>query len=126
MSPRAPALFLGHGSPMNVISENPFVPAWRALGRRFPKPRAVISVSAHWETDGPAVTANERPRTIHDFYGFPQELYQIRYPAPGAPELARRLGDLTGARGDTEWGFDHGTWGVLGSVFPEADVPVIQ
>jgi 4,5-DOPA dioxygenase extradiol len=126
MNTRAPALFLGHGSPMNVISENPFVPAWAALGRRFAKPKAIVSVSAHWETEGPAVTTAERPRTIHDFYGFPPALYQIRYGAPGSPELAQRVSELTGARGDTEWGFDHGTWGVLGSVYPDADVPVIQ
>jgi 4,5-DOPA dioxygenase extradiol len=126
MSTRAPALFLGHGSPMNVITENPFVPAWVALGQRFAKPKAIVSVSAHWETEGAAVTTSDAPRTIHDFYGFPPALYRIRYPAPGAPELARRISALTGARGDAEWGFDHGTWGVLGSVFPKADVPVVQ
>jgi 4,5-DOPA dioxygenase extradiol len=126
MSTRAPALFLGHGSPMNTITRNPYVDAWRALGLRFPKPRGIVSISAHWETDGPAVTTAERPRTIHDFYGFPPELYQIEYPAPGSPALAARVAGLTGARGDGEWGLDHGTWGVLGSVYPHADVPVIQ
>jgi 4,5-DOPA dioxygenase extradiol len=126
MSTRAPALFLGHGSPMNMITQNAYVEAWRGFGKRFPKPRGIVSVSAHWETDGPAVTTAEHPRTIHDFYGFPPELYQIEYPAPGSPALAARVAGLTGARSDGEWGFDHGTWGVLGSVYPEADVPVIQ
>jgi 4,5-DOPA dioxygenase extradiol len=128
-----PALFLGHGNPMNAIQTNPVTEAWRALGRSLPRPRAVVAISAHWYLPGTRITAEERPRTIHDFGGFPAELYAVRYPAPGDPVLAARVRELLAsghepieARLDTEWGFDHGTWSVLRHLLPEADVPVIQ
>jgi 4,5-DOPA dioxygenase extradiol len=126
MSKPAPALFLGHGSPMNVLEENAFTQTWRELATRFARPRAILCVSAHWETDGPAVTASPQPRTIHDFTGFPAPLYDITYPAPGDPALARRAGALTGARPSLDWGLDHGSWGVLRALYPAADVPVVQ
>jgi 4,5-DOPA dioxygenase extradiol len=134
MSPsRMPALFVGHGNPMNAIETNPVTEAWRALGRSLPRPRAVVAVSAHWYLPGTRVTAMERPRTIHDFGGFPAELFAVRYPAPGDPAMAARVRDLLAAapapiaaRLDTEWGLDHGTGSVLCHVFPGADVPVIQ
>lgn len=124
-----PVLFVGHGSPMNAIEDNPFSRAWRELGLRLPRPRAILCISAHWETWGTLVTAMERPRTIHDFGGFPRALYEARYPAPGNPRLAREIRD--GAVGfsiglDEDWGLDHGCWSVLRQMFPTADVPVIQ
>ena len=122
----APALFIGHGSPMYAITENPYTAAWAALAKRFPKPKAVLCVSAHWETEGIRVTTSAQPRTIHDFYNFPRELYQLTYPAPGAPELAERIADVLSARAESEWGLDHGAWSVLRVLFPNADVPVIQ
>lgn len=124
-----PALFLGHGSPMNAIEDNDFHRAWIALGRELPRPKAILCVSAHWQTDGTAVTAQARPETIHDFGGFPQALFDLRYPAPGDPALARRVAGLLAPAKvalDTEWGFDHGTWGVLVGLYPQADVPVLQ
>lgn len=126
MSPtRPPAVFFGHGSPMNALG-GPFAEGWAALGRELERPRAVLMVSAHWETDGPAVTAMAQPRTIHDFRGFPPELHAMTYPAPGAPEVAARVAELTGARPDHDWGLDHGTWSVLAHVFPDAATPVLQ
>jgi 4,5-DOPA dioxygenase extradiol len=124
-----PALFLGHGSPMNVLEENVYTEAWRELGQTLPRPKAIVAVSAHWYTRGTAVTAMEKPRTIHDFGGFPQALFDTTYPAPGSPDLARQVVDaLTpyDVRLDQQWGFDHGSWGVLIKMYPEADIPVVQ
>jgi 4,5-DOPA dioxygenase extradiol len=124
-----PALFIGHGSPMNAIEDNEFSHAWADLARSLPKPKAVLCVSAHWETVGTRVTAMEQPKTIHDFYGFPSALFQKRYPAPGSPDLARMAQGLVRKAPvelDLDWGLDHGAWSVLCRMFPDADVPVIQ
>lgn len=126
---RMPALFLGHGSPMNVLEENIYTETWRKLGETLPKPKAIIAVSAHWYTRGTAVTAMEKPRTIHDFGGFPQALFDTRYPAPGSPALARQIAEVLSpvdVQLDQEWGFDHGSWGVLIKMYPDADIPVVQ
>lgn len=122
---RQPALFFGHGSPMNALG-GPHADVWRALGQAVGKPKAVVMVSAHWETQGLGVTANERPPTIHDFGGFGPELHAMQYPAPGSAALAARVSDLTGAVQTEGWGLDHGTWSVLAHVWPDADVPVLQ
>jgi len=126
---RMPVLFVGHGSPMNAIEDNEFAQGWEAAAKRLPRPRAIVCVSAHWETMGSAVTAMQTPRTIHDFYGFPRRLFEKEYPAPGAPELAERIGRLvksTQVKADLAWGLDHGTWSVLCRMYPKADVPVVQ
>lgn len=126
---RMPALFVGHGSPTNAIEDNQWSRAFRALAGLLPRPRAILAVSAHWFVRGTLVTANERPRTIHDFGGFPQALFDMRYPAPGDPALARRIVDLLGparAAASHDWGLDHGTWTVLHHLRPDADAPVIQ
>jgi 4,5-DOPA dioxygenase extradiol len=124
-----PLLFLGHGSPMNAIRENEFTKGFRDIGKRFPKPQAILCISAHWETRGTYVTAMEKPATIHDFGGFPQALFEVQYPAPGSPELAQETQELVHKTkvGLTEkWGLDHGAWSVIRHLYPEADVPVIQ
>lgn len=124
-----PVLFVGHGSPMNAIDKNIFSETWQQIGKKLPKPRAILVVSAHWETRGTKVTAMQQPPTIHDFGGFPQALFDVQYPAPGNPELAvevPRLVHSTGVQQDLEWGLDHGAWSVLKPMFPLADIPVVQ
>lgn len=126
---RMPALFLGHGSPMNAIEENEFVRGFRKAGQELPKPRAILCISAHWETLGTFVTAMENPRTIHDFGGFPKALYEVKYPAPGSPELAAVVSETvtkTQVGMDHAWGLDHGAWSVIKHLYPDADIPVIQ
>jgi 4,5-DOPA dioxygenase extradiol len=126
---RMPVLFIGHGSPMNAIEENEFAIGWRNMGKTLPKPKAALIISAHWETRGTMVTAMQKPVTIHDFGGFPKALFDVQYPAPGNPELAKETKDLikkTEVRLDEKWGLDHGAWSVMRRLFPEADVPVIE
>lgn len=129
-SKRMPVLFLGHGSPMNGIEDNEFVRAFKKQGQQLDKPNAIIVVSAHWETNGTFVTAMQNPRTIHDFGGFPKALYEVQYPAPGHPELAKEISEIVNPTGtvqlDDKWGLDHGAWTVIKHLFPDADVPVIQ
>lgn len=126
---KMPVLFVGHGSPMNAIEENEFVAGFRAIGNTLPEPRAILCVSAHWETKGTFVTAMEKPRTIHDFGGFPEELYKVQYPARGSPRVAdvtRQLVTKTPVGLDQHWGLDLGCWSVLKHLYPKADIPVIQ
>lgn len=124
-----PALFLGHGSPMNAIEDNEFVQGFRKIGQTFEKPKAILVISAHWETRGTFVTAMEHPATIHDFGGFPQALFDVQYPAPGSPSLAQetqRIVTKTEIHLDDKWGLDHGSWSVVKHLYPNADVPIIQ
>jgi len=126
---RMPVLFVGHGSPMNAIEDNEFSQGWEAAAKLLPKPEAILCVSAHWETMGSAVTAMPKPRTIHDFGGFPRRLFDMKYPAPGSPQLAGDVAILlksTPVQPDQLWGLDHGTWSVLCRMYPQADIPVVQ
>ena len=129
-SQKMPVLFIGHGNPMYAIEPNVYSQAWEASGKSLPKPKAILAISAHWLTEGTSVTAMEQPETIHDFGGFPQKLFDVQYPAPGSLELAKRVKTLIKSRevelDHQNWGLDHGTWAVLKSLFPEADVPVVQ
>lgn len=124
-----PALFIGHGSPMNGIQGNEFSHSWQKMGKEIPQPKAVLCVSAHWLTSGTQITAMPNPRTIHDFGGFPKELYEVNYPAPGSPELAATTASIikkTSVHLDHEWGLDHGTWTVVRHMYPDANIPVLQ
>lgn len=125
---KMPALFVGHGAPMNAVEDNAFARKWLALGKEMPRPKAILCVSGHWVEHGICVTASEHPGTYHDFYGFPQNYYALRYAAPGDPTLARHAADLLGepVRFDAERGLDHGVWAVLCRMYPEADIPVVQ
>jgi 4,5-DOPA dioxygenase extradiol len=126
---RMPVLFVGHGNPMNAIEDNEFAAGWRAAGKELPKPRAILCISAHWETRGTFVTSMEKPRTIHDFSGFPPELYEVQYPAVGSPTLAQQTQEIIKkavVELDKNWGLDHGCWSVVRRMYPDADVPVLQ
>lgn len=128
-SEKMPVFFIGHGNPMNAILDNGITEGWAQSTRGVPRPKAILCVSAHWETRGTWVTAMDKPKTIHDFYGFPQELFDVQYEAPGAPEFARIVTETvtsTPVSEDYSWGLDHGTWSVLVKMYPEADIPVFQ
>jgi 4,5-DOPA dioxygenase extradiol len=129
MTALMPALFIGHGSPMNAIEDNAFRRSWQALGLGLPTPKAILCISAHWETHGIGLSSSPQPSTIHDFYGFPKALFDVQYPAPGSPELATRIADLLDEENialDPERGFDHGVWSVLQPMYPKANIPIVQ
>ena len=128
MTNRMPALFVGHGSPMNAIEDNAYARTWIALGKVLPNPKAILSISAHWFTRGTKVNDSAAPAMVYDMYGFPEELYQLRYPAPGAPQIAKRVMERleVSVSVDNSWGIDHGSWSVLRRMFPSADVPLLQ
>ncbi|MEZ4873121.1 MAG: 4,5-DOPA dioxygenase extradiol [Bdellovibrionales bacterium] len=122
-----PSLFICHGSPMNAIEDNKYTQTLKRLGDSIERPKAILVISAHWETNGLFITGMDKPRTIHDFFGFPEELFKIQYPAPGNPNLAGTIADAIGAEiDDSRWGLDHGTWAILRHMYPEADIPVLQ
>jgi 4,5-DOPA dioxygenase extradiol len=124
-----PAIFFGHGNPMNALLRNTYTERWATIGAKLPRPKAILCISAHWYIEEAAVTVSTAPKTIHDFGGFPRELYQVQYPAPGDPDLAARVQKLLApisVSSDERWGLDHGTWSVLCHVYPKADVPVVQ
>jgi len=129
MAQTIPAVFFGHGSPMNALERNEYSEAWARIGAALPRPRAILAVSAHWYTRGTPVTADEHPKTVHDFYGFPKALFDMQYPAPGDPAIVARVRELlapVAVQPDRSWGLDHGTWSVLVHVYPKADIPVVQ
>ena len=129
MTRTLPAIFFGHGNSMNAVMSNSYTDAWRSIGEQVPRPTAIVAISAHWFVPGTGVTSNTIPRTIHGFGGFPHELYEVQYPAPGDPRLARRVQHLLASlpvRLDESWGLDHGTWSVLRHMYPAADIPVVQ
>lgn len=127
MGSKQPVLFIGHGSPMNALEENTFTQNLKKLGSELNQPKAILMISAHWETNGSQVLSQPNPKTIHDFYGFPKELSQINYPAPGNPKLAQRIHEISSSiKPVNDWGFDHGTWSVLTHLFPKANIPVTQ
>ncbi len=126
---KMPALFLGHGSPMNAIENNIFTQGFEKIGQELPKPKAILCISAHWLTEGTFVTDNKHPKTIHDFGGFPRALYEIQYPAPGSPELAEEVQKIiqsTAVNPSSDWGLDHGCWAVVKFLYPNADIPIVQ
>jgi 4,5-DOPA dioxygenase extradiol len=125
---RMPIVFVGHGSPMNAIEDNRFTKGWKEIGKKIPRPKAILSISAHWETKGTRVNNSLKPKQIYDFYGFPSELYEVVYDVAGDEELANRIREMLGDQVtvDNSWGIDHGTWSVLSKVYPKADVPVVQ
>ena len=129
MSIPMPAVFVGHGSPMNAIENNRYTDSWRRLGASLPRPNGILAISAHWYTRGTAITVMDRPRTIHDFGGFPQALFDVQYPAPGSPAIAKETADILHsihAELDHDWGLDHGAWSVVRNMYPDADIPVLQ